>query len=119
DRDFVPYRGAEIRSAAEWVGRLAGDASPERVSETALPSEERLPLPPLTRVELETFAIAGHELAADADVAFYVDEPTDREERTVAICARAMLDLPEEVVSQALVAAPPRAHELASLPLGK
>lgn len=118
DRQFAPYSGADIVAAARWLDALGGDASPERISQEPPPGDtERIPLPALTRVELETLAIAGHTLAADVDAGFYVDEPRDRAERQVSIGARDHLDLPPETVRAALLAAPPRAHELASISL--
>ena len=118
DKLFAPYSGEEILAAMRWIDSLAGDASPRRISATPLPTPKRRALPALTRVELETFAIADHELSADADVAFYVEEPRDEAERTISIGARRNLDWPETQVRKMLLAAPPRAHELASFPAG-
>jgi CRISPR-associated endonuclease/helicase Cas3 len=119
DRLFAPYGGNEIVAAAGWIAGLGGDASPERISASELPPPPRVPRPALTRVELETLSIAGVELAADPEVAFYVDEARDREERLVSIGARRYLDRSDEIVRAMLAAAPPRAHELASMSLGR
>jgi CRISPR-associated endonuclease/helicase Cas3 len=118
DRLFAPYSGAEIVAAMQWVESLDGDASPLQISTKPLPVPERRVLPALTRVELETFAIADQELSADADAAFYIEEPNDEAEMAISIGARRHLDLLEQVVREMLEAAPPRAHELASFRLG-
>ncbi len=118
-RAFAPYDGSEVVAASGWLAALGGDASPARISATPLPPSPRPPLPSLTRVELETLAMTGHALAADPDVSFYVEEPRDRDQALVSIGARAHLDLDEEVARQALLAAPPRAHELAAIPAGR
>lgn len=118
-RAFSPYAGEDVVAAAEWLAALDGDASPARISASPLPPSPRPRLPSLTRVELETLAMTGHALAADLDVSFYVEEPRDREEALVSIGARAHLDLGEEIVHDALLAAPPRAHELAAIPVGR
>jgi len=118
-RAFAPYDGTEIVAAAAWLAQLDGDASPARISATPLPEPSRPPLPSLTRVELETLAMSGHVLAADLDVSFYVEEPRDRDESLISIGARAHLDLDEKIVHDALLAAPPRAHELAAIPAGR
>jgi CRISPR-associated endonuclease/helicase Cas3 len=118
DKLFAPYSGDDILAAMRWIDTLAGDVSPQRVSETPLPTHRRPVLPPLTRVELETFALADQDLSADADVAFYVEEPRDKAESEIWIGARRYLDWPEHQVRAMLRAAPPRPHELASFPLG-
>jgi CRISPR-associated endonuclease/helicase Cas3 len=118
DKLFAPYKGEEIVAAMRWIESLGGDASPLRISATPLPSPTRPLLPSLTRIELETFAIADEDLSADADVDFYVDEPRDDAERTISIGARSYLHWPEPLVSEMLHAVPPRAHELASFHLG-
>lgn len=116
---FMPYAARDVIAAARWLEQLGGDASPHRISASDLPLPERAPMPALTDVELETCAIAGHVLAADIEPSFYIDEPVDRVQQTVAVAARRHLDgsLSDEVVRQLLLAAPPRAHELASFPL--
>jgi CRISPR-associated endonuclease/helicase Cas3 len=113
---FRPYDGKDVVAAAGWLAALDGDASPAQISATPLPESSPTPLPSLTRVELETLAMTGHALAADPDVSFYVEEPRDRQERFVLVGARYHLDLGEEVVGRALLAVPPRAHELAAIP---
>lgn len=112
---FAPYEAEEILAAASWIRELDGDASPERISATPLPASAKPPMPAITRTELETAAITRHVLSADIDPAFYIEEPRDRAERLVHVAARHHLDLSEDVVRQALLAAPPRAHELAPL----
>jgi CRISPR-associated endonuclease/helicase Cas3 len=114
DKLFAPYRSEEIVAAMQWIETLEGDASPLRISATPLPRPTQSLLPSLTRIELETFAIAGEDLSADADVDFYVEDPGDDAERAIWIGARSHLHWPEPFVSEMLDAAPPRAHELAS-----
>lgn len=114
-KTFAPYEGEEIVAAAKWIAELDGDASPERISATPLPESAKPPLPTITRIELETAAITRHTLSADIDPAFYIEAPRDQAERLAHVAARHHLDLPEGVVRQALLAAPPRAHELAPL----
>jgi CRISPR-associated endonuclease/helicase Cas3 len=119
DRSFAPYTARSIIDAARWLEQLDGDASPDRINATPLPVDPQIPVPTLTRVELETFAMAGVELAADAEADFYISEPLTREPATVSIAARDYLDYPESVVRDVLLAAPPRAHELADMALGR
>lgn len=116
-KGFLPYEAEEIAAAAAWVAALEGDASPQRVSSTPLPAPPRTRVAAITSTELETAAITTDGLAADIDPAFYVDEPRDRDERLVQVAARGNLTLSPSVVRRALLAAPPRAHELAPLPL--
>jgi CRISPR-associated endonuclease/helicase Cas3 len=117
-RAFAPYDGKDVVAAAGWLAALDGDASPAQISATPLPPSVPMPLPSLTCVELETLAMTGHTLAAEPDVSFYVEEPRDRRERLVSIGARNHLDLGGEAVRRALLAGPPRAHELAAIPAG-
>ncbi|MBB4663297.1 CRISPR-associated endonuclease/helicase Cas3 [Conexibacter arvalis] len=118
DRTFAPYTGADIVAAATWLAQLEGDASPARISATPLPrTGDALAVPALTGVELETAAMSSVVLAADIEPAFYVEEPTEQADRSISIAGREHLDLAPEVVRQALLAAPPRAHELAALSL--
>lgn len=118
ERAFAPYAGEDLVAAVAWLAALDGDASPERISATPLPQGPvSVPVPAITSVELETAAMTSIALAADIEPAFYVEEPTERADRSISIGARDHLDRSPEVVRQALLAAPPRAHELASLDL--
>lgn len=114
---FRPYRDREIVDAIRWIASLDTDASPRNITATPLPVPHRLQLPALSQAEIETAAMAGDDLAADIDVSFYIDEPLDEESQSISIGARLNLDLPEDLVREVLLAAPPRAHELASFPL--
>jgi len=122
---FSPYPAKEIVDAARWLEQLGGDASPERISAVALPEADQLPVPALARVDLETLAMTGEVLAADPDPSFFVEEPRDTEVRAVSIGAREHLPrpgedgFPDEVVRRMLLAVPPRAHELATMRIGK
>lgn len=134
-REFVPYQPGDVVAAREWVERLAGDASPHRIASEPLPIGARPPLPPLSHVDLETLAMTSNVNSADPDVTLYVDEPRRNDERQVSIGARrhiaasppflgergaetSQVRLSEQTRHDALLAAPPRAHELASLPIG-
>lgn len=114
-----PYEPEQLQNALRWLAVLDGDASPQRISATAPPSDEMPSVPGLTAVELETLAMTSIALAADPDPAFYVEDPVDSEERRVLIGARDHLALDPAVVGAALLAAPPRAHELATMSDGK
>ena len=118
DGDLLPYAKSELQDARRWLDALDGDAGPLAVAESALPRTRRPVLPPLTRTERQTAAMTSEQLGADVDVSFYVDEPRDRDDHAVSIAARGHLDLPGTVVEAALLAAPPRAHELATVALG-
>lgn len=118
-KSMLPYQPEEIVAAARWLVDLRGDASPERIAASELPLSSRPVLPRLTRVDVETLAMTSEPLAAEPDVSLYVDEPRDRREMNVSIAARDHLDLPEDVVRAMLLAAPPRAHELAAMSVGK
>jgi CRISPR-associated endonuclease/helicase Cas3 len=132
DNLFAPYSGEQIIAGARWLAALDGDASPERIGEVSLALEQDvrsgLPLPPLTRVELETLAMSSSTLAADVDPSFYVAEPQTRDDRRVALCARRHLDIVGRaeaadvggaIVARMLEAAPPRAHELATVSIAR
>lgn len=114
---YAPYSLADMRAGLTWLESLGGDASPERISTVALPVSAPPPVPAITSVELDTLAMTSPHLAADVSVDFYVADPVEREPRTVLVAARRHLDLSPVVVRRALLAAPPRAHEVASLSL--
>ncbi|PZS09787.1 MAG: hypothetical protein DLM64_09985 [Solirubrobacterales bacterium] len=116
---FKPYSARDIVDGARWLDSLGGDAAPRRISATPLPAPPDPPLPLLSHVDLQTLAMTGEVLGADIDVPFYVEEPRDApDDARVSIGARAHLDLGPMIVRQALLVAPPRAHELASMRLG-
>ncbi len=115
----APYRPEQLQRALGWLTDLRGDASPQRISDVALPAEDLPRVPDITAVELETLAMTSLVLAADPDVGFYTEDPVDSEETRVLVGARDHLDLGEAVVAAALQAAPPRAHELAAMRAGK
>lgn len=120
ERVFAPYSAEEIVEGAQWLDALEGDASPRRISATPLPVVLTPPLPVLSHVDLDTLAMTGDVLSADIDIPFYVEEPREvPDEVRVSIGARAHLDLEPVIVERALLAVPPRAHELATMPLGK
>jgi len=115
---FAPYSIDDILAAWRWLDALAGDASPRRISDSVLPVSAVAPTPELTRVDLTTLAMTSLPLAAEPDVALYIEEPVDAGPATVSICARD--NLAHGYASRdALGAAPPRAHELASFPIGR
>jgi CRISPR-associated endonuclease/helicase Cas3 len=116
---MFPYAAPELHQALEWLEALAGNASPHRISTVSLPSMQTTPVPDITTVELETLSMTSSALAADPDVSFYIEEPADSPERTAFVAARDHLALSGRVVGKALEAAPPRAHELASIAIGK
>jgi CRISPR-associated endonuclease/helicase Cas3 len=115
----LPYTTVGLRDALGWLDELAGDASPHRISTVGVPEPQTTSLPDITSIELETLAMTSIALAADPDVSFYAEEPVDSEATRVSIAARDHLDLSEQVVREALEAAPPRAHELAAIAVGK
>lgn len=113
-----PYEGAELRTGLEWLAELGGSITPRRVAEVGLPRVHRPPLPGLRRVDLETLAMTSDVLAADPDVELYLQDPQVAAAE-VGLAARHHLDLPDAVVSAALRVCPPRAHEIAPMPVGK
>lgn len=113
-----PYEGAELRTGLEWLAGLALSIAPRRVAEVGLPDAPRPPLPGLRRVDLETLAMTSDVLAADPDPELYLQSPQDASTE-VGLAARGHLDLPDRVVAAALRACPPRAHEIATMPVGK
>jgi CRISPR-associated endonuclease/helicase Cas3 len=117
EQEALPYDPAQLAAALDWLRTLDGDASPERISASTLPAPPRVPLPAIGTVELDTAAMTNEPLAADLDVDLYINEPDGVETPSVWVGARAHLDLPREVVAPMLLAAPPRAHELASFGL--
>lgn len=117
EASFGPYTAGEARAAREWLETLGSDASPQRVASVGLPEPFAIPVPSITSAELRVLAMTGHQLVADVDPAFYVEDPCEAQIREVQVCARAHLGLDEPVVRAWLSAVPPMAHELASLSL--
>lgn len=115
----LPYDAVELERALRWLATLDGSIAPSRVCDTELPLPARRSLPALTQVELQTLAMTSIDLAANPEPGFYIEPEVDRGERNVFVAARDHLDLDDEVVAQALRAAPPRAHELATISIGK
>jgi CRISPR-associated endonuclease/helicase Cas3 len=114
---LLPYRMEQMRDALAWLEALGGDGSPRNVSQTPLPQDDSVPLPAITSTELATLAMTSVVLAADPQVEFYIADVIEREQDRLQIAARDHLgDLPAETIRRALLAAPPRAHELASVP---
>lgn len=113
-----PYDADELMVAGRWLGRLEGSISPEAVAASALPLPERPTLPKLRAADLETLAMTADDQAADPDLELYLEDP-QTELAYVGMIARRHLDLAESVVRAALVACPPRAHEIARVRLGK
>jgi CRISPR-associated endonuclease/helicase Cas3 len=112
-----PYEVEELLAAADWLDRLGGSISPAAIAGSSLPLPPRPVLPALRAVDLETLAMTTDAQAADPDPTLFLEEP----QATVAeagLIARRYLDLDPEVVRQALVACPPRPHEVATLRLG-
>lgn len=128
-KTFMPYDLDDIQQALDWIAKLDGDASPEQISKTALPERRRPAMPAITDVELETAAITRNKLAADIDPDFYIEELRDEPDPQVQVAVRKHLDIDEKldpiakelhasIIRAALLAAPPRPHELVSLSLG-
>lgn len=117
-RAFGPYEREDVIAAARWLDGLDDSISPEAVAASALPLPERAQLPALRGVDLETLAMTSDVQGADPDVALYLEEP-ERESPAVGIIARRHLDLDTEVVRAVLRACPPRAHEVATVRVGK
>lgn len=117
--DVLPYTAVGLQEALSWLDALAGDGSPHRISTVGLPTPQTASVPDITSVEVETLSMTSIALAADPDVSFYIEEPVDSEQTRVSVAARDHLDLSEQVVREALDAAPPRAHELAGMAVGK
>lgn len=118
-----PYELHELREAVSWLHELStgsdhGDIAPARVSQSPPPVPAlRRDIPPLTPVEVETWAMTSFPLSADPDPQLYLAEPSEFPTREVTVAARRHLDLEAEVVEKALLACPPRAHEQATLSL--
>lgn len=117
-RGSGPYDSEELVLAREWLVRLGGWISPEAVAESALPLPPRPTLPKLRAADLETLAMTADVQSADPDPELYLADPR-REPAEVGVIARRHLDLDEEVVRAALIACPPRPHEIATMPRGK
>jgi len=118
DRMSGPYDPQELIQAASWLQALEDSISPVDVARSPLPSLEPPLLPRLREPDLETLARSSEVQAADPDPDLYLSEP-QREVDEVGVVARRCLDLDEEVVRAALIACPPREHEIASLRLGE
>ncbi len=117
---LLPYAAGDLRDALGWLDELAGDGSPDRIGASALPEAPAPSVPDITSVELETLSMTSIALAADPDPSFYIEEPVESADRRVAVAARDHLgDLSDAVIRTALAAAPPRAHELAAIRVGK
>ncbi len=112
-----PYTVDELAAAEGWLRKLGTDISPEAVAHHTLPPVERPVLPALRAPDLETLALSSDLLAADPDVELYLQEPGDVSPE-VQVAARMHLGLEDEVVQAALLACPPRSHEVATLRLG-
>lgn len=121
-----PYDRDELTKAREWLSDKlgarhgTGNASPRAIAESGLASYSKAPradLPPLTPVELDTWAMTSIALSADPDPELYVSEPSEFEQPEVSVAARKDLDLETEVVAKALQECPPRDHEIANLPI--
>lgn len=128
-KTFMPYEVDDIRQAMRWIAKLDGDASPEQISRTPLPERQRPAMPTITEVELQTAAITRSNLAADINPDFYIVDPRDEPDPQAQVAARKHLDIDEKldviakelranIIRAALLAAPPRPHELVSLGLG-
>lgn len=113
-----PYDPEEVVAGLAWLRSLSGLLSPQAVADSSLPLPARPTLPSLRAPDLETLAITSEPLAADPDVALYIEDP-QREVPEVTIAARRYLDFEPEVVRAALIACPPRQHEIASMRLGR
>ena len=113
-----PYEEAQLRTGLEWLDGLDGSIAPRHVAEAGLPETPRPPLPGLRRVDLETLAMTSDVLTAEPDLELYLQDPQDALSE-VGIAARRHLDLPDRVVAAMLRACPPRAHEIATMTVGR
>jgi CRISPR-associated endonuclease/helicase Cas3 len=73
-------------------------------------------LPALRAVDLETLDLTSERQSADPDPDLYLEDPLQATAE-IGIVARSHLELEPEVVRAMLKVCPPRAHEVASLPL--
>lgn len=115
---FAPYEASEMIASARWLEGLDGQISPAAVAASELPEPVRPLLPRLGAIDLETLSITSYSLAADPDAELYLEDPTGLVAE-IGIVARRHLDHEAEVVESALVACPPRAHEIATMRRGK
>lgn len=113
-----PYCTDELEAASAWLQRLGESISPEAVASSNLPLPERMVLPALRRADLETLAMTSDALSADPDPLLYLEDPQEFSPE-VGIVARRHLSLDPTVVRAALLACPPRSHEVATLRLGR
>ncbi len=117
ERFFAPYNGRQVVEGMGWLRSLGGEISPQSVTDSELPIPEARPMPEISQPDLATLTMTSLPLGAEPDVALYLEEPRQEDDRTVSICARSHLE--HGVAShRAVLAAPPRAHELASLSVG-
>ena len=116
---FQPYEPPELVAAARWLDDLGESISPDAVTASSLPLPERPTLPALREVDLETLGMTSDVQAAEPDPALYLEDPEDAAVAEVGIVARRHLELEREVVHAALLACPPRPHEVATMRLGK
>jgi CRISPR-associated endonuclease/helicase Cas3 len=112
-----PYSPEELEHAAAWLADLDDSISPLAVAELEIPLPPRPILPQIRVTDLETLAMSSEIGSADPDRELYLQDP-ETEAGRVGVIARRHLDLDPDVVRAALIACPPRAHEIASLPLG-
>lgn len=116
-RGLGPYDAERLVAAVGWLDRLGGSISPGDVARCPLPVHQEPLLPALRAPDLETLAQTSDRQSADPDVELYLQVPTELAAE-VEIAARRFLDLDAEVVEQALIACPPRPHEVATMRLG-
>jgi CRISPR-associated endonuclease/helicase Cas3 len=111
-----PYEPEDLIAGARWLEKLGGSISPSSVAAAGLPERPRPLLPALRAVDLETLDLTSERQSADPDPDLYLEDPRQAVAE-VGIVARSHLELEPEVVRAMLKACPPRAHEVASLPL--
>lgn len=116
-RGLGPYDAERLIAAVGWLERLGGSISPGDVARCAFPVHEEPLLPALRAPDLQTLAQTSDRQSADPDVELYLQAPAELIAE-VEVAARRFLDFDEEVVEQALIACPPRPHEVASMRLG-
>jgi CRISPR-associated endonuclease/helicase Cas3 len=113
-----PYSREDLVAALRWLGDLGGSISPVEVTASTLPPVTRPPLPKLRSADLQTLAMTSDVQAADPDPELYLQDP-QLEAPEVSVIARRHLGLHRSVVAAALMACPPRQHELAPVGMGK
>jgi CRISPR-associated endonuclease/helicase Cas3 len=117
-RGAGPYSSEELADARAWLTGLHGTISPEAVTASELPLPARPVLPMLRRADLDTLSMTSDVQSADPDPDLYLQDPEEALPE-VFVIARRHLELDASVVRAALVACPPRQHELARLRPGK